>query len=234
MKVLRKLTSAHVLAAVALFVALGGPAGAAAVKLITGADIENHSISGIDVKRESLTGNQLRNGSVTGFDVRDGSLTRADFAASDLAQLVGPKGDPGAKGDQGAKGDTGPPGPVGGPASLESTNSTAPDITNYQDLEPIISAQAGAAGYYLAIASGTVTNTGGSDDYLNCGFDVDGSISGAAGFSTTAGNATSGSSVTLAPTTAPNQTVAFVCDGSGVTTFDLSNLKLKLIKLADE
>jgi hypothetical protein len=119
-------------------------------------------------------------------------------------------------------------------SSLESVNATAPDITNYQDMAPIISAPAGAAGYYLAIASGTVTNTGGSDDYLNCGFDVSGTISGAAGFSTAAGNATSGSSVTLAPTTAPNQTVTFICDGNGVTTFDFSNLKLKRVKLADQ
>jgi hypothetical protein len=68
----------------------------------------------------------------------------------------------------------------------------------------------------------------------NCGFDVAGTVAGAAGFSTTAGDATSGSSVTVAPTTSPNQTVKFVCFGSGATTFDLANLKMKLIKLADQ
>ena len=93
---------------------------------------------------------------------------------------------------------------------------------------------AATPGYYLAIASGTVTNTGTSDDYLNCGFDVSGNTSGAAGFQTTAGNTTSGSSVTLAPTTSPNETVKFICFGNGVTTFDLANLKMKLIKLADQ
>jgi hypothetical protein len=62
-----------------------------------------------------------------------------------------------------------------------------------------------SAGYYLAIAAATGTNTGANNDYLNCDFDVDGVLSGAAGFDTTAGNTVSGSSVTVAPTTQANQ-----------------------------
>ena len=226
------LTSAHVLATIALFVGLAGTAGAGGITLITGSTIRDGSVGGIDV----------RNGSITGLDVRDGSLRIEDLARHDQSKLIGRKGvrgavglkgdtgPAGAKGEIGAKGDTGP---AGAPATLPSFDATAPDITNYQDLTPIVTATAPAAGYYLAIASGTVTNTGGSDDYLNCGFDVAGTIAGAAGFQTTAGNATSGSSVTVAPITAANQPVTFVCDGNGATTFDLSNLKLKLVQLAD-
>lgn len=230
-------TSAHVIATLALFAALAGTAGASGVQLVTGAFIKNRSVTAVDVKRESLTGGNLRNGTVTGLDVRDGSLRAQDFASEDLAELVGPKGDTGAQGPAGGKGDagaTGPAGPAGSSATLQSSNTTAPDITNYQNGDTIISLNAGSAGYYLAIASGTATNTGASDDYLNCGFDVSGSVSGAAGFSTTAGNATAGSSVTLAPTTSANETVKFICFGSGSTTFDLANLKMKLIKLADQ
>lgn len=264
MKWTRKLSSAHLVALIALFVALGGSAGAAGIKLITGADIKDGSITGADIKHESITGNHLRNGSVTGFDIRDGSLRSRHFSALDLARLhggkgdtgargdtgvrgdtgargdpgpkgeTGAKGDPGPKGDAGVKGDPGVTGPAGAQATLESVSSTGADISNYQNGDPIVTANAAGAGYYLAIATGTVTNTGSSDDYVNCGFDVSGTLSGAAGFSTTAGTATSGSSVTLVPTSTSNETVKFICFGSGVTTFDLASFKMKLIKLADQ
>ncbi len=177
---------------IALFVALGGTAGAAGIKLITGADIRDESITGVDIRR----------GSVTGLNIRDGSLGVNDFSPVDLGQLVGPEGDTGPKGDTGA---TGPQGPPGAPATLESVDSTGVDISNYQDGDPIVTVNAPAAGYYIAIASGTVTNTGASDDYLNCGFDVSGAISGAAGYSTTAGNTSSGISVTVAATATPTR-----------------------------
>jgi len=239
-KGIRRLTSPHLIAMLALFVALGGTAGAAGIKLITGAEIKNRSITGVDVKRASLTGSHLRNGTVTGLDIRDHALRSADFALVDLARLVGAKGDTGPMGPQGpasGKGDAGAAGPqglAGAPAMLESAGSTGADISGYQNGDPIVAISAGAPGYYLAIASGTVTNTGAIDDYLNCGFDVSGTLAGAAGFSTTAGSATSGSSVTVAVTSNPNEAVTFVCFGSGVTTFDLTNLKMKLIKLADQ
>ena len=240
MKAIRKLTSPHVIAMLALFVALGGTAGAAGIELITGADIKNRSVTGLDVKRATLTGRHLQNGTVTGLDVRDGTLRSTDFALADLARLVGAKGETGAVGPQGAagaKGETGaagPQGPAGAPATLESANATGADISGYQNGDPIVSMSAGAPGFYLAIAGGTVTNTGANDDYLNCGFDVSGTLAGAAGFSTTAGASTSGSSVTVAITNSPGETVTFVCFGSGVTTFDLTNLKMKLIKLAEQ
>jgi hypothetical protein len=240
MKRIPRITSSHLIAMLALFVALGGTAGAAGVKLITGSGIKNGSLTGVDIKRGSITGKQLRNGSITGLDIRDGTLRSTDFSAADLAQLVGAKGNTGATGAQGpagAKGDTGaigPQGATGAPATLQSVNTTGSDISGYQNGDAILTITAGAPGYYLAIASGTVTNTGPNDDYLNCGFDVSGTLAGAAGFSTTAGNASSGSSVTVVPTTNANETVKFVCFGSGGTTFDLANLKMKLIKLADQ
>jgi hypothetical protein len=222
------LTGSNVIALIALFVALGGTAGAAGVKLITGAGVKDGSITGRDLKRNS----------VTGSDIRDGSLHGADFSRATLATLLraqGAAGAAGVTGATGAAGETGPQGPVGAPATLKSISSTAADITNYQDGDAIVTAEADAPGYYLAIASGTVTNTGSSDEYLNCGFDVAGTVAGAAGFSTIAGDPTSGSSVTVAPTSSPNQTVKFVCfDSGGGNTFDLANLKMKLVKLADQ
>lgn len=225
------LTGSNVIAVIALFVALGGTAGAAGVKLITGAVIKDGSITGADIQSESLSSRDLKRDSVTGSVIRNGSLHSADFSRATLAKLMRATAATGATGTTGA---TGPQGPVGAPATLRSISSTGADISDYHDGDAIVTADADDAGYYLAIASGTVTNTGNNDDYLNCGFHVAGTLAGAAGFSTTAGNATSGSSVTVAPTSIPNQTVKFVCFGSGATTFDLANLKMKLVKLADQ
>jgi hypothetical protein len=238
-RIIPQRSSAHLLAAIALFVALGGVAGAASTKLITGADIRNGSITGADIDNESIGGRELADGTITSSKIRNRSLRLSDFAARDVDRLAGAKGDTGAPGPQGApgeKGDTGlvgPAGPAGSPATLESFSATGTNITNYQNRDSIVTRAASGSGYYLAIASATVTNTGASDDDLNCGFDVAGTIAGAAGFNTTAGNTVTGSSVTVAPTTQPNQSITFVCEGSGATTFDISDITMKLVKLAD-
>ena len=100
MKALRKVTSPSLLiAALALFVALGGTSYAA--KLITGAGIKNSSLTGADVKNSSLTTS----------DVKNGSLLKADFKAGQLS--AGPQGSPGAVGPAGAPGAAGAPGPAG-------------------------------------------------------------------------------------------------------------------------
>ena len=100
---MKHLTSSKVavgLAAVALFVAVGGPAQAAS--LITGAKVKDNSLSGRDVRANSITGADVRD--IRGGDIRDGSLSSADFRGGSLP--AGPKGDKGDKGDD--KGDPGP------------------------------------------------------------------------------------------------------------------------------
>ena len=69
---MRRIGSAHVLGAVALFVALGGTAMA------------NDSV------RAFITGADVRDGSLTGRDVRNRSLTAADLAPGVLR--AGPQG----------------------------------------------------------------------------------------------------------------------------------------------
>jgi hypothetical protein len=96
-----RLTYANVMATVAVFVALGGSAGAARV-FITGKNVKDGSLTGADVKNESLTGH----------DIHAGSLTASDFASGVLAGAKGDKGDPGPQGPQGPKGDKGDPGPA--------------------------------------------------------------------------------------------------------------------------
>jgi hypothetical protein len=76
---MRRPSPALVVALVALFVALGGPAQAA--RLITGKQIKNHSITSKDLARGTVRSLRLTpKGSVTGTQVRDHSLTAADVA----------------------------------------------------------------------------------------------------------------------------------------------------------
>lgn len=89
---LRKLSSAHVIAGLALFVSLGSTATAAVV----------------------ITGQDIKDGSITTRDIRDRSLQARDFKRGDLpAGETGPAGPQGATGAQGTTGAQGPAGPQG-------------------------------------------------------------------------------------------------------------------------
>jgi hypothetical protein len=120
MHLLRKLTSAHAIALIALFVALGGTAGAAAVDLITGEDIRDGSVRGRDIRDRSLRGKdlgrgsikarQLRTGSVRSVEVRNGTLRARDFNRRDLPGLT-------------------------------RKTVRAPNITNYSNFDPIVSTE---------------------------------------------------------------------------------------------
>jgi hypothetical protein len=107
-----RFTSAHAIALVALFVALGGT-GYAALKL------PKNSVSAKQIKRNAVMSGEIRNGSVRSVDIREGavgeqqvafeslkaahmmngSLKAEDFMAGEL-----PAGPQGAKGDTGATG----------------------------------------------------------------------------------------------------------------------------------
>ncbi len=100
-----KLTKPALIGGLALVLATGGTAGAAAL----------------------VTGKQIKDGTVTGADIGDRSLTAADFKGS-LTGPAGPqgpagpagpagpqglKGNPGEAGKPGATGPAGPAGPIG-------------------------------------------------------------------------------------------------------------------------
>jgi hypothetical protein len=107
---LRRVPSpATVIACIALMVALGGSAVAAA-PLITGKQIKDRSIFGIDVGRSALTG----------ANVKDRSLTPTDFNGS----VQGPAGATGTAGAAGPAGLAGPAGPAGA-AGLDGTPGPA-------------------------------------------------------------------------------------------------------------
>jgi hypothetical protein len=209
MNLLRKLTSAHAIALIALFVALGSSAGAAGVELITGDDIRNGSVTGRDVRNHSLRGKdlhrssikarQLRTGSVRSAEVRNGTLRARDFNRIDLPGLT-------------------------------RSIVRAQNITNYSNFDPIVSYRARQAGDFLTLVRFSVANTGSADEFLGCGFRANGNQYPTAGADTRAGQTTRGFSVTVVEVDSPSR-ITFVCAGSGGTTYDIRNVRLRVFRL---
>lgn len=230
-----KLSSAHFIAIVALFVALGGTASATSViRAITGQQIQKGTITGANIKAHTISERQIARHSITGTEIRVGSLQATDFNNAQAAKLRGLSGNAGARGVQGVAGPAGPAGTPGAPGSLPSFSASGNPITNYVNLTPIVSITVPTAGVYVAIASGTYTNTGAVDDNgVGCGIAVDGAITDAAGFSVAAGATIStGPIVSVAAPNTSNDVVSLECQGSGVTTFNLSGFTMKLVKLS--
>jgi hypothetical protein len=103
---------AFVLAAIALFVALGGSSYAA---ISLGAN----SVKSRHIAKGQVKASDVAKNAVKSTKVADGSLVAADFKAGELAAAsAGPQGPKGDTGPQGPKGDTGPQGDAGpqGPA----------------------------------------------------------------------------------------------------------------------
>lgn len=82
-----RISSAHLIATIALVVALGGSAYAvskAPKNSVTSKSVVNGSLRGKDVKPASITAAQVADGSLTGADVGDESLTGAEVADGSL------------------------------------------------------------------------------------------------------------------------------------------------------
>lgn len=135
------LNYANVMATVAVFVALGGGAYAAATigardirsDAVRSRHIASQAVQTSDIARRAVTGSRLARGSVGTGKVRNRSLRARDFRAGELP--VGPKGETGPRGPTGvpgrdgrdgrdglsgapgAPGPEGPPGPPGEPGS---------------------------------------------------------------------------------------------------------------------
>ena len=109
----RHLTSAHLIALVALFVALSSTATAAFV------------VTGRTIKDDSVTSKDVRNGSLSAKDFRKGAFG----AASSSAGVPGSPGAAGSPGRDGAAGSAGTKGADGarGPAGPSFSAGTAPD-----------------------------------------------------------------------------------------------------------
>lgn len=91
----RNLTTANVLSATALMVALGGTSYAAVA-------LPNNSVGTPQIKTNGVKSSEIAAGAVRSSEVKNGSLLAADFAPGQI-----PAGPQGLKGDKGDKGETG-------------------------------------------------------------------------------------------------------------------------------
>ena len=107
-----RMTSAHVIALIALFVALGGT-GYAAVKL----------------PKNSVGAAQIKTGGVGSSEVKNGSLKKADFKNSDLP--AGPQGPQGPAGTNGTNGAPGPAGSAKAFARVATDGTLQPDVAGF-------------------------------------------------------------------------------------------------------
>jgi hypothetical protein len=92
------LSSAHLIAIVALFVALGSTSVAAIA-------LTKNSVGAKQIKKDAVRASEIKSRAVGTSEVRDGALLAQDFRAGQLP--AGAKGDKGLKGDTGDTGDTG-------------------------------------------------------------------------------------------------------------------------------
>lgn len=205
---------AMVIAAVALFVALGGGA-AYATGLISGSQIKNHSIPAKKLTKaaiESLRGMRGPAGP-TGPTGTTGAT-----GATGATGLTGPQGPPGP---QGLPGLQGPPGP-------SSAISNSSSLVSYDDLGETIVSLDLSAGSYLVMGNTSIFDLTAAED-TGCFLDDSnaGEIDGTFGSTTTAEPGDQESLHLLAPLTTTGSTVTLDClsdDTSGGATTDDAHL----------
>ena len=213
----RRPTYANVVATLALVIAIGGTTVAGASSLMTGRDIQDDSVTGADIQ----------NGSLTGADIRAGSIGSNSLSLAARANLRGTRGDTGPQGDTGATGPQGAPG-----VGVSTLNVSGADVTNYQDLDTLASVTLPKAGDYVIFGRLEASNTGTTDDNLNCGLFTDSSNPfGGGGGSVTAGTMSPATVVGAISTNGP-QAVYLKCQGGGVTTYDIANIVLRIHDLS--
>jgi hypothetical protein len=142
--------SSHVIAIVALCMALGGSAYAAA------------TITGATVKDNSLTGRDIRDRSITKRDLRPSILraaTRAETGPAGPRGEAGPGGPQGPAGVQGPKGDAGP---------SEAAVSFLPELALPNAGAPVGPAIPIEAGNWLIDVSGLFVNVVNSERETEC------------------------------------------------------------------
>lgn len=121
-----------VIAAVGLFVALGGGAYAAGRFVVDGHSIKNRSITASKLASGSVTTRALHNGAVTTRKLGRASVGPANLNGALRHQLathagVGPQGPAGPKGDSGPQGPAGPKGDTGA-AGTNGVNGANPGL----------------------------------------------------------------------------------------------------------
>jgi hypothetical protein len=122
----RRVTSANLIALVALFVALGGSSYAALAipKASVGAkQLKRNSVKAKQIAKNAVRAAEIQSDAVRSSEVRNGSLLAGDFAAGQL-----PGGEKGDKGERGDKGDPGANGATNVTARTSPASSVPPSM----------------------------------------------------------------------------------------------------------
>ena len=136
-KLRARISSAHVIAMIALFVALSG-SSYAAVTTIRASQIRNNSIPGSKIKKGSIPGSKLRANSIPGTKLKNNTVGRAKLRTDALnpvaggGNLINPNSqtDDESSGTTGARGPQGPTGPRGMTGPQGATGAQGPAGTN--------------------------------------------------------------------------------------------------------
>ena len=113
-------TPAMIVAAVALFVALGGGAYAGvALNEVRSANIKNGEVKTVNLADSAVSPFKLKNNAVSSVKVRNGSLRASDLSAAARATL---------QGQAGPAGPAGPPGPASAPHLLTAESNPLVDL----------------------------------------------------------------------------------------------------------
>ena len=113
-----------VVAYLALFLALGGTAFAAA-------SLPRHSVGTAQLRNGAVTGSKVRNGSLSASDFRSGSLPKGPAGPTGPAGPAGPQGPPGSSGANVALGLVGATGAVTNGNGISSANVSTPSVGGY-------------------------------------------------------------------------------------------------------
>ena len=213
-----RLSYASVTATLALLLAVGGTSAVGAQALLTGRNVKDGSLTGADIQNDSLTG----------ADIAAGSLGSNLFSTIARANLRGQTGPAGPKGETGA---TGPQGPAG--VGIIASRVSGDDVAGYPDRTPLVSVNLAAGGDYVIFAHVAAHNTGGTDAGLGCALYRDDDFNnqfGGGGAQVAAGATVDAGAVGALSLTAPTK-VTLACDANGASTFDLSDVGLRVHNL---
>ncbi|HEY0389166.1 MAG TPA: hypothetical protein VGC71_12050 [Gaiellales bacterium] len=150
-----------------------------------------------------ITGNEIADGTVTNLDLQDRTIRGKDIHLGTIrAENITALG-----------------------RALLHVRAAPPAISDYHDLSPIVKRRLRYRGYYVVFTEFLATNTGSTDDSLNCAYKLGGTVSPAAGVQAASEQSSKAQSVTVIHATVRHELVRFACQRNDSSSFTLSHIR---------